>query len=403
MLDITVYTTTFCPYCVRAKSLLASKGVEWKEINLDEQPDQRDKMIELADGRRTVPQIFVNGDGLGGFDDIAALDRDGKLDEILGLKHEEHEVSEHHRVVILGTGPAGYTAAIYAARANLAPVVISGNEPGGQLTTTTEVENYPGYPDGVQGPDMMAQFHKQAERFGTKFVTGNVHDVDVSKQPFVVHMDSGDRMSCDALIVCTGATAKWMGIESETRFKNKGVSACATCDGFFFRGKELAVIGGGDTAMEEALYLTNFATKVTIIHRRDQLRASKVMQERAFHHDKIAFQWNAVVEEVLGNEQDGVTGLKLKDTETGDISELPVGGMFVAIGHTPNTGIFNGQLETDELGYLIVKAGTTFTSVEGVFAAGDVADPHYRQAVTAAGTGCMAAIDAERWLAARGE
>lgn len=401
MPDITMYTTTFCPYCVRAKALLSSKGVDWSEINLDEQPELRDEMVRMSDGRRTVPQIFVNGQSLGGFDDIAALDHEGLLDNILELKPKENTVTEHHRVIILGSGPAGYTAAIYAARANMKPVLVSGNEPGGQLTTTTEVENYPGYAAGVQGPEMMADFHKQAERFGTEFRTGNVRETVLSKRPFTLHMESGDTLTCDALIVSTGASAKWLGIESEEKFKNKGVSACATCDGFFFKEKELAVIGGGDTALEEALYLTNFATKVTIIHRRSELRATKFMQERAFNNEKIGFRWNAVVEEVNGNDQDGVTGLMLKDTESGEVTEFSVGGMFVAIGHNPNTGIFDGQLDKDELGYIKVKPGTTFTSVEGVFSAGDVSDSVYRQAVTAAGTGCMAAIDSERWLAAQ--
>lgn len=399
MPEIIMYTTTVCPFCIRAKSLLSSKGVEWSEINLDEHPELRDDMIEKSEGRRTVPQIFVNGKGLGGFDDIAALDHEGKLDEILNLTQSEEHVTEHHRIIILGSGPAGYTAAIYAARANLKPVIVSGNEPGGQLTTTTDVENYPGYPEGVQGPEMMAEFHNQAERFGTGFKTGNVRTADLSQRPFRLTLESGDVYSCDALIISTGASAKWLNLESEQKYKNRGVSACATCDGFFFKEKPLAVVGGGDTALEEALYLTNFATKVTLIHRRDSLRGSKVMQERAFNNEKIEFRWNAAVDEVLGNGNAGVTGLKLRDTQTGEISELAVDGLFVAIGHQPNTGIFDGQLDLDDLGYINVKPGTTYTSVDGVFAAGDAADSVYRQAVTAAGTGCMAAIDAERWLA----
>ncbi|MCH8077773.1 MAG: thioredoxin-disulfide reductase [SAR324 cluster bacterium] len=307
------------------------------------------------------------------------------------------KAAEHHRVVILGSGPAGLTAAVYAARANLAPVVVSGNEPGGQLTITTEVENYPGYPDGVQGPEMMEQFRKQAGRFGTTFKTGDVARVDLSRRPFTLSLENGEALTCDALIVSTGATARWLDLESETRLRNRGVSACATCDGFFFRGKPLAVVGGGDTAMEEALFLTNFATKVTVIHRRGQLRASKVMAERAVNHAKIEFVWDSVVEEVLG--EDTVTGLKLKNLKTDAVSQLPVEGMFVAIGHVPNTAVFHGQLKMDGEGYLEVKPGTTFSSVEGVFVAGDAADRIYRQAVTAAGTGCMAAMDAERWLA----
>jgi thioredoxin reductase (NADPH) len=311
------------------------------------------------------------------------------------------EKSEHHRVVILGSGPAGLTAAIYAARANLEPVVVAGDEPGGQLTITTEVENYPGYADGVQGPEMMAHFRKQAERFDTQFMAGNVASVEISQRPFTLHLESGEVVTCDALIISTGASAQWLGLESETRLLNRGVSACATCDGFFFREKPLAVIGGGDTAMEEALYLTNFATKVTVIHRRDQLRASQVMQERALKNGKIEFIWDSVVEEVLGEEDKGVTGLRLRNLKSGDESTLVVDGMFVAIGHVPNTQLFQGKLDMDDLGYLKVTPGSTYSSVEGVFVSGDAADPVYRQAVTAAGTGCMAAIDAERWLAAQ--
>jgi len=309
---------------------------------------------------------------------------------------------EHHRVVILGSGPAGLTAAVYAARANLKPVVVSGNEPGGQLTITTEVENYPGYPNGVQGPEMMTDFQRQAERFGTLFKSGNVGRVNLSRRPFTLELESGEVLTCDALIVATGASARWLGLESETRFRNKGVSACATCDGFFFRGKPLAIVGGGDTALEEALFLTNFATKVTVIHRRDRLRASKVMQERALKHPKIEFLWDSAVEEVQGTPDKGVSGLKVKNLKTGAASTLAVEGMFVAIGHTPNTGVFKGQVDMDEQGYLHVTPGRTEASVEGVFVCGDAADKVYRQAVTAAGTGCMAAIDAERWLAAQG-
>ena len=308
----------------------------------------------------------------------------------------------YHALVILGSGPAGLTAAVYAARANLHPVVVSGNEPGGQLTITTEVENYPGYPDGVQGPEMMEDFRRQAEGFGTIFKSGNVDKVDLSRRPFTLYLESGEVLACNALIISTGASAKWLELESETRFRNKGVSACATCDGFFFRGKPLAVVGGGDTAMEEALFLTNFATKVVVIHRRDKLRASKVMQERAFRNPKIEFRWDSAVEEVLGTDEGGVTGLKISNVKTGEVSELPVEGLFVAIGHTPNTEVFKGQLEMDEQGYLKVQPYNTYASVEGVFVSGDAADKVYRQAVTAAGTGCMAAMDAERWLAEQG-
>ncbi len=303
---------------------------------------------------------------------------------------------DHTRVLIIGSGPAGYTAAIYAARAELSPTMLSGLVAGGQLMLTTEVENFPGFPNGISGPDLMAQLQAQAERFETRMMAEDVTEVDLSKRPFTAKT-SERTMTADTVILSTGASARWMGIPSEERLMNKGVSACATCDGFFFREKAMAVVGGGDTALEEALFLTRFASKVTVIHRRDELRASKIMQDRALKHEKIEFAWNAVVDEVLG--EDEVTGVRLKDTQTGDTREIELGAVFIAIGHTPNTGFLGGQLEVDDAGYIKVEAGTTRTSVEGVFACGDVIDPHYRQAITAAGTGCMAAIDAERWLA----
>ncbi len=307
--------------------------------------------------------------------------------------------SEHVRVLIVGSGPAGYTAAIYTARAGLEPVVLAGLMSGGQLMITTDVENYPGYPEAVTGPAMMEDFQKQAERFGAKLFFEDATRVDLSKRPFTVETDDR-RFTADALIVATGASAKWLGLESETRLQNRGVSACATCDGALFKDKPMAVVGGGDTAMEEALFLTRFATKVSVIHRRDQLRASKIMQERALAHDKIEFLWSSAVEEVLGD--DFVTGIRVGDLKKGESRELPVEALFVAIGHQPNTELFQEQLDLDEQGYVQVAAGTTRSSVEGVFACGDCADKVYRQAVTAAGTGCMAAIDAERWLAEQG-
>ncbi|PID39794.1 MAG: thioredoxin-disulfide reductase [Proteobacteria bacterium] len=310
-------------------------------------------------------------------------------------------MSENHaQVVIIGTGPAGYTAAIYTARAELSPLVIEGIQPGGQLTITTDVENYPGFPEGVMGPEMMTLFRKQAERFETRFLTGQVEKVDFSKRPFKLTVDADTEITADAVIVSTGASARYLGLESETKLMGYGVSACATCDGFFYRGKEVVVIGGGDSAMEEATFLTRFASKVTIIHRRDEFRASKIMQQRALDNEKIEVIWDATVTEVLGDPQaGGVTGVKVKNLETDDVSELACHGMFVAIGHTPNTTFLEGHLELDENGYIKVAPGRTFTSVEGVFACGDCIDPIYRQAVTAAGTGCAAALDAERWLA----
>jgi thioredoxin reductase (NADPH) len=305
----------------------------------------------------------------------------------------------HAKVLIVGSGPAGYTAAIYASRAGLEPIVIAGFQFGGQLMITTDVENYPGYPEGVTGPAMMEDLQKQAERFGTKIVFEDATAVDLSARPFRVAV--GDQAyTADALVLATGASARWLGLESETAYQNRGVSACATCDGALYRGKPLAVVGGGDTAMEEALFLTRFATKVTVIHRRDELRASKIMQERALAHEKIEFLWDSVVDEVLGDEF--VTGVRVRNVKTDATRDLPVEGLFVAIGHKPNTDLVAGQLDLDAAGYVRITPGTTRTSVEGVFACGDVADPIYRQAVTAAGTGCMASIDAERWLAAQG-
>jgi thioredoxin reductase (NADPH) len=299
-------------------------------------------------------------------------------------------------LVIIGSGPAGHTAALYAARANLDPLMFEGSVSGGQLMITTDVENYPGFPDGILGPELMEKFRKQSERFGTRMRAVDVTSVDFSSRPLRVSA-SGDDYLANAVIVSTGATAKWLGVPGELDLTGKGVSACATCDGFFFKDQELVVVGGGDTAMEEALFLTKFASKVTIVHRRDEFRASKIMAERALTHDKVDVIWNTVVTAIHG--ESTVTGVTLEDTLTGESREFATNGVFVAIGHKPNTDIFENQLDRDENGYIVVEPGTTLTSVEGVFAAGDVADHVYRQAVTAAGTGCMAAIDAERWLA----
>lgn len=307
----------------------------------------------------------------------------------------------HARVMIIGSGPAGYTAAIYAARAMLEPVLISGMQPGGQLTITTDVENFPGFPDVIQGPWLMDQMRAQAEHMGTRMVSDHIARVDLSQRPFRLWGDGGETYSCDALIIATGAQAKWLGIPSEQTFQGFGVSACATCDGFFFRGKEVAVVGGGNTAVEEALYLANLASKVTLIHRRDSLRAERVMQERLFKHPKIDMVWDSEIAEICGGTQPlNVTHLRLRNLKTGAESELRTDGVFIAIGHKPATELFAGQLTMRESGYLDVEPGTTNTSIPGVFAAGDVTDEHYRQAVTAAGLGCMAALDAERFLVA---
>ena len=310
------------------------------------------------------------------------------------------------KVIILGSGPAGLTAAIYAARANLSPVVVEGlggdHQPGGQLMITTEVENYPGFPHGVTGPDLMKHFRDQAERFGTRFFTEDAVKVELKGDVKRVWLESQpEPLEAKTVIVSTGAVAKWTDAIGEKDLQNYGVSACATCDGAFFRNKDVIVVGGGDTAMEEAVYLTNLCSSVTVVHRRDSLRASKIMQERALKNPKIKFRWNAIIEEIRDVSKKRVTSVVLRDTVTGELSEMPIDAVFVAIGHTPASALFMGQVETHDNGYIRVQHGSTYTNVPGVFACGDVADHHYRQAITAAGTGCMAAIDAERWLSAR--
>jgi thioredoxin reductase (NADPH) len=316
------------------------------------------------------------------------------------MKGIDFAQAEEVNVVIVGSGPAGLTAALYAARANLEPVVYQGIQPGGQLITTTDVENYPGFPKGIMGPEMMQLFEEQASRFGADLRYGTVTAVDFSSHPFRLEIDEETPILAQTVIISTGASAKYLGLENEKRLLGYGVSACATCDGAFFRGLEVAVVGGGDTAMEEALFLTRFATKVYVIHRRDTLRASQIMQERALSNDKIEFIWNTAVTEVIGKKE--VDALRLENLETRETSKLPVKALFVAIGHKPNTEVFKDWLEMDELGYIVTKPDSTYTSIPGVFASGDAQDHVYRQAITASGTGCMAAIDAERWLAEHG-
>jgi thioredoxin reductase (NADPH) len=309
----------------------------------------------------------------------------------------------HHKVIIIGSGPAGFTAALYTARANLKPVIFEGMQPGGQLTITTEVENYPGFENGIQGPELMDVMRKQAQRFGTVSIYKEITEVDFSKRPFKLKTYD-EEYTADAVIIATGASAKLLGLESEKKFMGYGVSACATCDGFFFKNQKVLVVGGGDTAMEEANYLTNHASEVTIIHRREGLRASNIMQNRAKKNPKIKFLLNKVIKEVVGIEQNGIkkmTGVIVEDTQNHSTEEVKAEGLFIGIGHKPNTDIFKGQLDMDDVGYLKVKPGSTYTNIEGVFACGDVIDSKYRQAVTAAGSGCMAALDSERWLEAQ--
>ncbi|MCH7518504.1 MAG: thioredoxin-disulfide reductase [Candidatus Dadabacteria bacterium] len=307
------------------------------------------------------------------------------------------ELNGRYKVVIMGSGPAGLTAALYTARANLEPVIFEGLEAGGQLTLTTDVENYPGFPDGIMGPDLMNSMRQQALKFGAKSVMAEITSVDFSTRPFKI--TTGDTvLETDTFIISSGASARMLGLESEKLLLGYGVSTCATCDGFFFKDKELLVVGGGDSAVEEAIFLTKFASKVSIVHRRDKLRASKIIQDRAFRNEKLGFIWDSEVEEILGSKESGVTGAKLKNTKTGEVTVKEAQGLFVAIGHNPNTELFKGQLDMNEVGYIITKSGSTETNVPGVFAAGDVQDQIYRQAVTAAGSGCMSAIDAEKFL-----
>lgn len=308
--------------------------------------------------------------------------------------------TNHSKLVIIGSGPAGYTAAIYAARAMLKPTLIQGMQPGGQLTITTEVENYPGFADVIQGPWLMEQMKAQAEHVGTNIITDHIMEVDLSKRPFTMKGDSGKTYTADSIIISTGAQARWLGLESEEKFKGFGVSACATCDGFFYKDKEVIVVGGGNTAVEEALFLTNFASKVTLVHRRDQLRSEKILAERLLKHPKIEVMWDSALDEVVGDETPlSVTNAKIKNVKTGEITDVPVHGIFIAIGHAPSTELFKGQLEMSPSNYIITKPDSTATSIEGVYAAGDVTDEIYRQAVTAAGMGCMAALEAEKFLA----
>ncbi|MBD3867260.1 MAG: thioredoxin-disulfide reductase [Acidobacteria bacterium] len=401
MAEITVYSRDWCPYCRRACALLDGKGVEYNRIDLDAEPERMEEMIRLSGGMTTVPQIFIGDRHIGGSDDLLALDNAGELDELLESGQEQQRgdgMADVHQVVIIGSGPAGLTAAIYSARANLKPVVVEGLGAGGQLMNTTDVENYPGFPEGIMGPDMMEKFKAQAERFGTTFVSGDATAIDFSKRPFTVSTEAGDLMA-ETVIVATGASPLKLGVKGEEKYSGRGVSYCATCDGFFFRDKEIVVVGGGDTAMEEALFLTRFGTRVTVIHRRDEFRASKIMADRVLANEKIVVLWDSVVEEVTGDDMK-VTAIRVKNVKTGEVAERPCSGFFVGIGHSPNSELFRDKMPEED-GYLKVHGNTSRTDVDGVFVAGDVHDHVYRQAVTAAGEGCKAAIDCERWLEAQ--
>jgi thioredoxin reductase (NADPH) len=395
MPNIEIYTKEDCPFCHKAKELLKEKGEEFTEFDVEKQPEKLTEMLARSQGRKTVPEIFIDGKLIGGFDELRDLAITGELDRLLGLEEKPREINT--RLVILGSGPAGLAAAIYAARAALKPVVVKGRDPGGQLFSTTLVENYPGFPDGVQGPELMERMRAQAENFGTQLITAEAVSVDLFRRPFFIELSDCCNLFTDSLIVATGASSRELGINGERELRGYGVSTCATCDGPFFKDSEVVVVGGGDSALEEALFVSKFASKVTVIHRRDKLRASQIMQERAFNNKQISFIWDSEVKEIYGSRDNGVTGIRLVNQKNGEEREFSCEGVFVAIGHDPNSALFKAQLEMDERGY-IVSRDFPKTSMEGVFVAGDAFDHRFRQAVTAAGDGCKAALAAERYL-----
>lgn len=392
---IEIYTKEDCPFCHKAKELLRETGQKFTEFDVEKEPGKLREMLERSRGRKTVPEIFIDGELIGGFDELRDIANKGELDRLLGLQGNPREIKT--RLVILGSGAGGLTAAIYAARAGLKPLVIEGRDPGGQLFTTTLVENFPGFPDGVKGPELMERMRAQAEKFGAQVITAEAVSVDLSRRPFFIELSDCCNLLTDALIIATGAAARGLGVKGERELRGYGVSTCATCDGPFFKDKEVIVVGGGDSALEEALSISKFASKVTVIHRRNVQRASQIMQQRALKNEKILFIWNAVVKEIRGSQEKGVTGVKLIDISKNRETDFPCDGVFVAIGHEPNTALFKGQLEMDDHGYIISK---TFpkTSIEGVFVAGDAFDHRFRQAISAAGDGCKAALAAEDYL-----
>lgn len=397
MPQIEIYTKKDCPFCHKAKELLREKGQEFIEIDVEKNPDKLREMLERSRGRKTVPEIFIDGELVGGFDELRDLANSGRLDQLLDLHEKPKEIKA--KLVILGSGSAGLTAAIYAARAGLKPIVVEGRDPGGQLFTTTLVENYPGFPDGVQGPELMEKMRTQAARFETTFITAEARSVDLSLRPLFIELSDCCNLLTDALIIATGASPRELRIKGERELRGYGVSTCATCDGPFFKDKGVVVVGGGDSALEEALSVSKFASKVTVIHRRDKLRASQIMQERAFNNQKISFIWDTKVKEIYGSQDKGVAGIRVVNEKSDEEKEFSCEGVFVAIGHEPNTAVFKGQLEMDEHGYIVSKEFPK-TSVQGVFVGGDAFDHRFRQAVTAAGDGCKAALAAEHYLEA---
>jgi len=418
---VEIYTKTNCPYCEKAKDIFDAKGVEYETYNVTGDDELFAEMTERANGRETAPEVFIDDELIGGWDDTHELDQKGELDEKLGLVADggeaEEDVEEHRKMIITGTGIAALTAGIYAARSNNDPLLFEGDEPGGQLTLTTEVDNYPGFPEGISGPDLINNMKEQAKRFGAEVEHGVVESVDDSQRPFRVELSNGDVYTADSVIAASGASARTLGIPGEDELMGYGVSTCATCDGAFFRGEDMVVVGGGDAAAEEASFLTKFADTVYLVHRRDELRAEDYWQERVEEHVEsgdIEVLWNTEATEVHGSPEDGVTSVslvrnpdghpsaKLDDPDT-EKFDLDVGAFFVAIGHTPNTEYLEGTgVELDDEGYIVTEGGKgggqTRTGVEGIFGAGDVVDFHYQQAVTAAGMGCKAALDADAWL-----